>query len=95
MVSILINHELHYWNRTMLRELFGPESIQAILRIPIPLSPKLDELIWVKVSKGAFSVKFAYRVDQEDTPNSILFTIPWQKIWSLKVLKRREGSSLR
>ena len=63
MVSDLRNHELNYWNGTMLQELFELESAQAILSIPIPLSPKPGELIWVKDPKGVFSVKSTYRVE--------------------------------
>lgn len=72
----------------MLQELFEPESAQAILSIPIPLSPKPCELIWVKDSKGVFSVKSTYRVEQEDTSNSLSLSVPWQKIWSLKPHER-------
>lgn len=63
MVSNLRNHELNYWNGTMLQEMFELESAQAILSIPIPLSPKPGELIWVKDSNGVFSMKFTYRVE--------------------------------
>lgn len=57
MVSSLINSINHTWIERKLSELFAPESVAAIKRISLPLSPKKDSLMWTKEPKGCFSVK--------------------------------------
>ena len=60
MLSNLINQTNHERYLEKLNELFDTEYVVAILKIAIPLRPRLDKLIWVKDSKGLFFVKSAY-----------------------------------
>ena len=60
-VAQLIDHELHTWKNSLVRDMFSPISTQAILSIPIPYWPKPDKLLWIPDSRGLFSVKSAYK----------------------------------
>ena len=83
-VSKLIDPDLHCWRASLVTRLFDPESTQAILSIPIPLSPSPDKLIWVLDPKGAFTVKSAYQATCH-FPVAPLAPAPnWKKLWSLK-----------
>ena len=77
----------HTWIERKLSELFAPESVAAIKRIPLPLSPKKDSLMWIKDPKGCFSVKSAYRSIQE-IPTSDARVVNWQKVWKLRIHER-------
>lgn len=59
-VSQLILHELHCWKADLIYQMFEKPSAQAILAIPVPLTSKEDELVWVLDLKGVFLVKSAY-----------------------------------
>ena len=60
MISNLINIELHGWKINLLQDLFDQSQSKLFFRIPILLRPRLVKLIWMKNTKGAFSVKSAY-----------------------------------
>lgn len=47
-----------------LQTLFDDEFINAILKIPIPISQRKDRLVWVHEKRGTFTVKSAYGVNQ-------------------------------
>ena len=47
-------------------------------KIHIPLRGRADKLIWVSDSKGAFSVKSAYKANQDPPYGSSI--VQWQKI---------------
>ena len=44
--------------------LFDDEFINAILKIPIPISQGKDRLVWVHEKRGTFTVKSVYGVNQ-------------------------------
>ncbi|XP_075675255.1 uncharacterized protein LOC142644554 [Castanea sativa] len=67
---------------------FDPTSVQAIIQIQIPLSPRPDKLIWVLDQKGNFSVKSAHRASHDQSPNNAPYDVPWQKLWRLRALER-------
>ena len=67
-------------------ELFNSESVETIQKIHIPLRGKVDKLIWVSDSKGAFSVKSAYKANQDPPCGSSIEQ--WQKIWKIKAHDR-------
>jgi hypothetical protein len=87
MVSNLINPITHAWRCEKLFELFAANSVEAIKKIPIPIIPKPDKLIWIKDSKGQFFIRFAYKVSQkhrEVVDNAVM----WQKLWKIKIHER-------
>jgi hypothetical protein len=86
-IACLINQVTRSWNIGMLKELFTLDSVNAILKIPIPQIPRPDKLAWIVDPKGLFSVKSAVRTQQ--SPN-----IPtssdsmWSNFWKLKLHER-------
>ena len=86
MVSNLISSEDHCWNLPLLNDLFNSESIEAIQKIHIPLRGRADKLIWVLDSKGAFSVKSAYKANQDPPCGSSI--LQWKEIWKIKAHDR-------
>jgi hypothetical protein len=86
-VASLINHENHCSIRTKLEELFNTETVEAILRIKIPISPKQDRIIWLKEPKGNFSMKSAYKANS-DNGNAVNSGSTWQQLWKIKVHER-------
>jgi hypothetical protein len=53
----LIGRDRHGWDKEKLENLFLPEEVNAILKIPI--SPQ-REVVWRDTPKGLFTVKSAY-----------------------------------
>ena len=87
MVSNLINPITHAWRCEKLFKLFAANSLGAIKKICIPIIPKPDKLIWIKDSKGQFSIRSAYKVSQkhrEVVDNAVM----WQKLWKMKIHER-------
>jgi len=66
---------------------FDDASIEAILKIPIPMFQKEDKLVWVLDRKGVFSMRSAYCANQsihfDDTNKNI-----WIGIWKAKIHER-------
>ena len=97
-VSCLINQESRSWNSSMLEHLFTEESVMAIKRIPIPLRPRPDRLVWIADPKGNFSVQSVYKTCH--TPTVVNSGIQWCKLWKLplherlKMLLWRIGSNI-
>ena len=83
-VAQLIDHELHTWKNSLVRDMFSPISTQAILSIPIPYWPKPDKLLWIPNSRGLFSVKFAYKELLPTPPPQASFNVNWSKLWKFK-----------
>ena len=88
MTSQIINSKLHVWKETLIKELFDPEDVPAILSIPLPHTPRADKLIWVPNSKGVFSIKFAYRSAIHQSLPQSTSPPPWRKIWNLNAPER-------
>ena len=60
--------------------------MEAIKRIPIPLIPILDRLVWILDPNGKFSVQSAFK---NSLPSlTIIPKTPWTKIWKLNVHER-------
>ncbi len=64
-VASLINLESRSWNMERLEELFDTESVLAITKNVIPVIPQQDKIIWIKDTKGKFSVKSAFIANTE------------------------------
>ena len=78
----LINHERHAWKESMIRELFDPADVPAILSIPLPMRHREDKFIWIPNSKGVFIVRSAnHSITNQYLPNPPF--APWKKIWNL------------
>ena len=92
-VSQLIHNELHCWKVELIRQMFDTPSAQAILAIPIPITSKADELVWVLDSKGVFSVKSAYIASNPQFNTPVSLTVKWKKLWNLKAPRSEEHTS--
>lgn len=66
---------------------FDNISVKAILKIIIPSSPCQDKLYWVKEHIGTFSVKSAYKINQEHK-TVINHGVNWSELWKLKMHER-------
>ena len=88
MVSQFIRADQHAWNVSFIQELFDPEDIQAILSIPLPITPKEDKLIWVLNSKGEFTIKSAYHSTIHQANNPLMSQEHWKKLWKMVALER-------
>ena len=87
-VSQLIHNELHCWKVELIRQMFDTPFAQAILAIPIPITSKADELVWVLDSKGVFSVKSAYIASNPQFNLLVSPMVKWKKLWNLKAPER-------
>ena len=65
-----------------LQTLFDDEFINAILKIPIPISQRKDRLVWVHEKRGTFTVKSAYGVNQGPLFNESHMNI-WKAVISI------------
>jgi hypothetical protein len=83
-VANLINTTSRTWDEVKLREVFNEESIQAILRLPLPSIPRPDKLLWIKNPTGMFTVIFAYGVSQGHRFNQEGLHL-WSKLWKAKI----------
>ena len=88
MVSQFIGADQHAWNVSFIQELFDPEDIQAILSIPLPITPKEDKLIWVLNSKGEFTIKSAYHSTIHQANNPLMSQEHWKKLWKMVASER-------
>lgn len=69
-VYSLRSTESYCWNIPLLHEHFDFESVETILKIPIPLRARYDRLIWAVDNKGTFSLKFAYKSNAVENQSS-------------------------
>jgi hypothetical protein len=85
-VSCLIHQATRSWDLPKLKEILCIDSMEAIKRIPIPLIPILDRLVWMLDPKGKFSVQSAFN---NSLPSlTIIPETPWTKISKLNVHER-------
>uniref|UniRef100_A0A2N9HMH7 Reverse transcriptase zinc-binding domain-containing protein n=1 Tax=Fagus sylvatica TaxID=28930 RepID=A0A2N9HMH7_FAGSY len=82
-VATLIDVTTNSWNLTLLSELFDANSVEAILKIILPASPKEDRLIRVVDSKGKFLVKSAFKLSQSPVVTDAM--VDWSALWKLKI----------
>ena len=62
MVSQLIDQVSFMWNVSLIKDLFEPDSANAILSIQLPPTPRPDKLIWTLNPNEKFSVKSAFHI---------------------------------
>ena len=91
-VSIFIDHDLKYWNKNLVNEVFLPFEAEQILHIPI--SPRLppDLHFWRLEKRGNFSVRSGYHLarslSKENSSNPSTSAAPhagWKALWHLHV----------
>ncbi|XP_023912636.1 uncharacterized protein LOC112024225 [Quercus suber] len=85
LVSHLIATDMHCWKSSLIHELFDPSSAQAILSMPVLVTPTPDKLIWIPESKGCFSVKSAYHTIRTLSNPPHPTDTDWKKLWKLKM----------
>ena len=61
-VSELINTATASWNEDVIRQVFLPIDAEVILSIPLCTRSVDDFWVWSAKTRGAFSVKSAYRM---------------------------------
>jgi hypothetical protein len=85
-VASLINPSTRTWNLALLEDLFDTTSIEAILKIILPTTPKKDKLVWILNHKGNFTVKSAInaKFNYDEEPNEV----NWKGLWKLKLHDR-------
>ncbi|XP_015941361.1 uncharacterized protein LOC107466866 [Arachis duranensis] len=64
-VSDLIKHG-EGWNENRIREIFSGNIAESIIRTPISLINKKDNLIWPYTAEGHYTVKSGYRAAKEE-----------------------------
>ncbi|XP_019181906.1 PREDICTED: uncharacterized protein LOC109177017 [Ipomoea nil] len=83
-VAGLIDSQTRTWDPHILSDLFIPEDVSKIVKIPV--SPDYDDSwYWMGDPKGIYSVKNAYRRiigDYENNPGDF---DKWVRMWKLKV----------
>ncbi|XP_042964528.1 uncharacterized protein LOC122298726 [Carya illinoinensis] len=92
-VSELISQSNDSWNIPILVSLFQQDSINEILKIPLPLSNQSsDKLVWTPTQNGIFSVKTAYHLASNATNplREVIPNIQWRKIWRLRIHDRHK-----
>ena len=65
-VSALIDENTHWWNSSLVSEIFGAEEAALIFNIPISPARQHDTLVWLETKNGEFSVKTAYHMAKEN-----------------------------
>ncbi len=75
------------WNRVVLVEIVDAASLGAILKVTIPIQPRLDKLIWTLEPLGNFSMKSVIKSNASprvQTPQDP----EWHGLWKLKLHER-------
>ena len=62
MVSSLIDRVTKWWRVDMIRATFLPFEANLILRIPLSHNLPEEKIIWIRNSRGDFTVKSAYHI---------------------------------
>lgn len=84
MVSQLIDQVSFMWNVSLIKDLFEPDSANAILSIHLPPNPRPDKLIWTLNPNGKFSVKSAFHIVTQPPSPPPHLDVNWKKLWKLK-----------
>jgi hypothetical protein len=88
-VTDLIKTPTRTWNIEVLANLVDPQSLDAILKVPIPIHPCPDKLVWTLDPRGVFSVKSA--ANAVITPRLVSPAEPkWDGLWKLKLHERQK-----
>ncbi|KAI8525452.1 hypothetical protein RHMOL_Rhmol13G0231200 [Rhododendron molle] len=94
MVADVIDSRNGTWNSQKLGREVPPEVVEAILKIPLPLVDRQDQVVWHYDQKGVYSVKSGYQVAMQSNlslrnekaessfkPKKVL----WKVLWKMKV----------
>ncbi|XP_042964722.1 uncharacterized protein LOC122298944 [Carya illinoinensis] len=91
-VSCLIDQHRVEWNKALLQDVFDPEEIEVISRIPISITNANDKLTWRCTKDGSFSVKSAYHLlcmmeanNQGQSSSVVPNNKSWSMIWKLGI----------
>ncbi|XP_026444130.1 uncharacterized protein LOC113344348 [Papaver somniferum] len=86
LVSELIDKQSGTWNIDLSNSMFEPEYVVRIRTIKINLLLK-DQIMWAHMKDGSSTIKFAYRVYQNEVSNGeeALFR---KKVWNLNCLPK-------
>ncbi|CAL1352559.1 unnamed protein product [Linum trigynum] len=90
-VASLIHPLTRTWNGELLRASFTAESVQWILSIPLPSSPRPDKLIWHYSATGQYTVKTGYQLLSSarhlefDPLPPFLTSQFWKVLWNLPI----------
>ncbi|KAF7838985.1 reverse transcriptase [Senna tora] len=89
LVSNLIDHDTHLWDKEIFCSMFLPVEATEILSIPLSWSNMEDKLIWPLEKHNNFSVRSAYHFIHENCMRLLASAstcgISWYKIWCLSV----------
>lgn len=87
MVSQILTPDKSRWDESKLYKLFTEESAKAIKKIPVKVSQREDNWLWLKSHKGKLSVKSAYKelLDHSEPNDSDQVK---SKIWKSKIHDR-------
>lgn len=82
--------KMNTWNYELLRQLFSPQCVQEILKLPLGRRNSEDQNIWSLEHHGKFTVKTAYLLDQADRfiCRGPINSKCWQKLWKWKIQAR-------
>ena len=93
MVKELLREDGLEWDTELVRNLFFPQDVEAILSIPISVATTRDRMVWAEEKKGKFSVRSAYRLARECmakggssgcSDQSMVHRV-WKGVWSMNV----------
>ncbi|XP_062014305.1 uncharacterized protein LOC133730800 [Rosa rugosa] len=96
-VADLIDPETRDWMVDWLEELFFPEEVELITKIPLSLRNPADRLIWHYDKHGLYNVKSGYHVarcmstmsSQGSSSHASGDSSLWKTIWAAKVQPKR------
>ncbi|XP_031092290.1 uncharacterized protein LOC115996984 [Ipomoea triloba] len=84
LVSGLIDEGSGMWDHTILTDIFLPNDVNRILKIPI--SPGYeDSWFWYGDPRGCYSVKNGYRYIMGECDNNPMVFDRWNLMWKIKV----------
>ena len=86
-VSQLLTPDKSRWDESKLYELFTEDSTKAIKKIPVKVSQREDNWLWLKSHNGKHSVKLAYK-EILALSNSVKPDQVKSKIWKSKIHDR-------
>ncbi|XP_019168052.1 PREDICTED: uncharacterized protein LOC109163801 [Ipomoea nil] len=83
----LMDQQTRTWDKDILTDIFIPEDIERILKIPV--SPDYEDLwYWYGDPRGEYSVKNGYRTVVGEYSQQVVTFDKWQKLWKLKIPPR-------
>ena len=96
MVSDLLKDGGKEWDIELVRGLFLPQDVEAILSTSISESVSIDRMVWAKEKKGRFIVRRAYRLAREieaeggnaSCSNPTKLHEVWHGVWSMNLPNR-------